>query len=103
MGSINPVFILPEAIRGKDAEKVAAALAGSITQGAGQFCTNPGSIFLTDSPDAQAFLAALAKHIAATPTAPMLTPGIRDSYRQAVENMMKHGARAVAEGKGNDP
>merc|ERR1719443_1893949 len=64
MGSINPVFLLPEAIRGDAAEKVAAALAGSITQGAGQFCTNPGSIFLTDSPDAQAFLAALAKGIA---------------------------------------
>merc|ERR1712070_184826 len=85
------------------AESVAATLAGSITQGAGQFCTNPGSIFLVDSPDAQAFLAALAKHIAATPTAPMLTPGIRDAYRSAVESMMKHGARVVSEGAGSDP
>lgn len=103
MGSINPVFVLPEAIRGEKAASVAATLAASIVQGAGQFCTNPGSIFLTDSPDAQTFLAELAKHIAATPTAPMLTPSIRDSYRGAVESMMKHGARVVSQGSGNDP
>lgn len=34
MGSINPVFILPEAIRGKAAASVAATLAASVTQGA---------------------------------------------------------------------
>ncbi len=83
MGSINPVIVLPESIRGEAAASVAATLAGSITQGAGQFCTNPGSIFLTDSPDAQACLAALAKHIAAKPTEPMLTPAIRDAYRSS--------------------
>jgi len=103
MGSINPVFVLPESIRGEAAATVAATLAASIVQGAGQFCTNPGSIFLADSPDAQVFLAELAKHIAATPTAPMLTPSIRDSYRHAVGNMMKHGARVVSEGAGSDP
>lgn len=103
MGSINPVVILPDSIRGEGAASVAATLAAAITLGAGQFCTNPGSIFLTDGPDAQAFLAALAKHIAATPTAPMLTPGIRDAYREAVERMVAHGARVVSEGTGNDP
>jgi len=103
MGSINPVFILPEAIRGKAAETLATTLAASIVQGAGQFCTNPGSIFLTDSPDAKTFLATLAKCIAAAPTATMLTTGIRDSYRTAVERMVTHGARVVSEGAGNDP
>merc|ERR1712070_1093247 len=103
MGSINPVFILPEAIRGDAAEKVATALAGSITQGAGQFCTNPGSIFVVDSSDAQCFMKALAEKIAATPTQAMLTPGIRDAYRAAVDAMLSHGARAVASGVGDDP
>jgi len=103
MGSVNPVFILPEAIRGPAALKVAEALAASITLGACQFCTNPGSIFLTNSSDAEVFLKELAKLIAATPTAPMLTTGIRDSYRQAVDRNIKHGAKVVASAAGEDP
>jgi NADP-dependent aldehyde dehydrogenase len=103
MGSINPVFVLPDAIRGDAAVSVATTLAASIVQGAGQFCTNPGSIFVVDSPDAQRFVKTLAEKIAATPTAPMLTPGIRDAYRSAVDTMAKHGANIVASGAGTDP
>jgi len=103
MGSINPVFLLPEAIQGDGAASVATALAASITQGAGQFCTNPGSIFVVDSPDVQVFLRVLASKIAATPTQPMLTPGIRDAYRAAVDSLISHGARAIASGAGDDP
>merc|ERR1712166_1602800 len=103
MGSINPVFVLPEAIQGDGAASVATALAASITQGAGQFCTNPGSIFVVDSPDVQVFLSVLALKIAATPTQPMLTPGIRDAYRAAVDSLISHGARAIASGAGDDP
>lgn len=103
MGSINPVFILPEAISGPGAAKVAETLAASITLGAGQFCTNPGSIFLTKSPDADVFLKELGKHIASTPTVPMLTTGIRDSYRRAVERNIKHGATVIASASGDDP
>jgi len=40
MGSTNPVFILPEALKLKG-EAIADGLAGSITLGVGQFCTNP--------------------------------------------------------------
>lgn len=103
MGSINPVFLLPQAIQGDAAVNVATALAGSITQGAGQFCTNPGSIFVVNSPDAQVFLKALAEKIAATPTQPMLTPAIRDGYRAAVDSLIALGARALASGAGDDP
>lgn len=41
MGSINPVIILPEALK-KRGESLAKTYAGSITLGTGQFCTNPG-------------------------------------------------------------
>src|SRR5207248_1376473 len=44
MGSVNPVFILPRALRERGAE-IAAGLHGSVTLGAGQFCTNPGLVF----------------------------------------------------------
>src|SRR6266511_2054172 len=41
MGSINPVFMLPGALREK-ADALAAGLQQSVTLGAGQFCTCPG-------------------------------------------------------------
>ena len=43
MGSINPVVILPKALDNRN-EEIAKTYAGSITLGAGQFCTNPGLI-----------------------------------------------------------
>jgi len=41
MGSINPVFVLPAAAENRGAD-IGSAWAGSLTMGAGQFCTNPG-------------------------------------------------------------
>ena len=45
MGSTNPVFILPNILEEK-AAGLAAGMAGSITMGVGQFCTNPGLAFI---------------------------------------------------------
>src|SRR5690606_19920256 len=41
MGSINPVVMLPKALKHRG-EALAKTYAGSITLGTGQFCTNPG-------------------------------------------------------------
>ncbi|HJT15924.1 MAG TPA: aldehyde dehydrogenase (NADP(+)), partial [Thermoanaerobaculia bacterium] len=80
MGSINPVFILPNAMRERGAE-IAAGLHGSVTLGAGQFCTNPGLVIANHS---NQFLDELSRKIAATPCATMLTPAIADAYRSGV-------------------
>src|SRR5579885_1300061 len=45
MGSTNPVFILPSALKERGGQ-IAAGLYGSITLGGGQFCTKPGIVFL---------------------------------------------------------
>src|SRR2546423_6692918 len=44
MGSTNPIFILPGALRARAAE-IAEGLSASITGGVGQFCTKPGLVF----------------------------------------------------------
>ncbi|HEX8607504.1 MAG TPA: aldehyde dehydrogenase family protein, partial [Pedobacter sp.] len=75
MGSVNPVILLPGILEEKPGQ-TAAAYAGSITLGAGQFCTNPGLIFAVKSPGLQLFMAELGELIAATPSATMLTTGI---------------------------
>jgi len=41
MGSTNPVFILPNALKERG-DEIAQGLTGSVTLGVGQFCTNPG-------------------------------------------------------------
>uniref|UniRef100_UPI00117DE618 aldehyde dehydrogenase family protein n=1 Tax=Pelomonas sp. KK5 TaxID=1855730 RepID=UPI00117DE618 len=41
LGSVNPMFLLPAAVDARGAQ-LGAGWAGSLTMGAGQFCTNPG-------------------------------------------------------------
>ena len=55
MSSINPVVVLPGALA-QDGDALATAYVGSLTLGAGQFCTNPGLLFLPSGEDGDAFL-----------------------------------------------
>ncbi|MDB5199085.1 MAG: Aldehyde dehydrogenase [Chitinophagaceae bacterium] len=75
MGSINPVFLLPEKLK-ESATDIAKMYAGSITLGAGQFCTNPGLIVGIESEDLQNFITNLGEEIKHIAPAAMLHPGI---------------------------
>src|SRR5579863_7398907 len=55
MSSVNPLFVLPEALKTRSAQ-IAAGLFGSFTLGAGQFCTKPGLVYLPRNADADAFV-----------------------------------------------
>ena len=79
MGSINPVFLLPEKIR-SGAIDIAKQYAASITLGVGQFCTNPGIIIGIDNDDLQTFITALSGEIKNIAPAPMLHAGIYKNY-----------------------
>lgn len=98
MSSINPVVVLPGALSG-DVESLAAAYVGSLTLGAGQFCTNPGLLFLPAGPAGDAFLAAAGRAVAAATGATMLTSGIASAYRDGTSTLRAtDGVRVVAEG-----
>jgi len=86
MSSINPVFILAGALAGR-AEQIATGLHGSVVLGVGQFCTNPGLVFIPAGEGTKPFLATLENLIAATPPGTMLTPGICAAYRKGVEKL----------------
>lgn len=60
MGSINPMVILPGALKARP-DAIAEGLATSATLGAGQFCTNPGLNLLIDGPEARAFIAEVTR------------------------------------------
>lgn len=79
MGSINPVLFLPD-ILGKRAEALATQYAGSITLGAGQFCTNPGLLLAVKSEGLERFKKSLAEAVSKMPASTMLTLGICKNY-----------------------
>ena len=80
MGSINPSILLPEALNVR-ANDIADTYAGSITLGAGQFCTNPGLILGIASDGLNNFITQLVGAIEQVQPATMLHSGISESYR----------------------
>jgi alpha-ketoglutaric semialdehyde dehydrogenase len=81
LGSVNPMFILPEAAKTRGAE-IARGWANSLTMGAGQFCTNPGiPVILSD--DADAFAEATGAALSEVGPQVMLTDGMAKAYRVA--------------------
>jgi 2,5-dioxopentanoate dehydrogenase len=83
MGSINPVFILPGALRER-AGAIAEGMKNSVTLGVGQFCTNPGLIAGMGDESLSGFVGKLGELIADAPTGTMLYPGILKAYEQGV-------------------
>jgi NADP-dependent aldehyde dehydrogenase len=80
MGSINPVLVLPDYLdKNKDLPE---ALAASVLQGIGQFCTNPGLILTLECRGLQSFLDEFGKQITKSVPAKMLHRGIADSYKK---------------------
>ncbi|MFF3362294.1 aldehyde dehydrogenase (NADP(+)) [Streptomyces misionensis] len=99
LGSVNPVVVLPDAAARRTAE-IADGYARSLTLGTGQFCTNPGLLFVPeDGPLADAVAAA----VGATATGAMLTAGMRDGYRARVAALDEAaGLVPLASGGAND-
>ena len=79
MGSINPVFILPDKLNGNEAE-IANLYAGSITLSVGQFCTNPGLVIGVKGPGLDKFVDILGQAIKKIAPGSMLHPGIAKSF-----------------------
>ena len=80
LGSVNPMFLLAHATANRGAQ-IAAGWAGSLTMGAGQFCTNPGIAVVIDDPEAQAFVDAAKSALSPVTAQTMLTDGIAQAYR----------------------
>ncbi|TLY52576.1 MAG: aldehyde dehydrogenase (NADP(+)) [Gammaproteobacteria bacterium] len=96
MGSTNPVFLFPRALA-HDAAGIAAGLHASMTLGVGQFCTQPGLIFLVDDAASRTFLDQLAVQVDASAPGAMLSPLICANYRHAVGALtLVPGVRTLA-------
>ncbi len=102
MGSTNPVFILPGAMKDRK-EEIAKGLAASVTLGVGQFCTNPGLVFLEDSKETEEFQKSAMESFVSINAGTMLTSSIQNAYQNGTNNITsKQGVQLLAEGKTSD-
>ncbi|MBR7250002.1 aldehyde dehydrogenase (NADP(+)), partial [Klebsiella variicola] len=62
MSAINPVFLFDGALRSRS-ETLAQGFVTSLTQGAGQFCTNPGLVVARQGPALEHFLVVASAHV----------------------------------------
>jgi alpha-ketoglutaric semialdehyde dehydrogenase len=94
MGSANPVFILPGALRDRG-EAIAEGLKGSVTLGNGQFCTKPGAVLAFDDPALDKFSEKLKGLMSAQAPGTMLHPGILKSYEEGVKSFASLSTRVA--------
>ena len=88
LGSVNPSVVLPGAAASRSAE-VAAGYVASLTLGVGQFCTNPGLLFV---PEDAGLLSAIGEVVGASAGGPMLSGRIFAGYEDAVAEVEDHPA-----------
>jgi NADP-dependent aldehyde dehydrogenase len=91
MSAVNPVVILPTALKNRGGE-IAKAFVQALTLGAGQFCTNPGVILAVESEGLDRFVEAAGAAVAQAPSATMLTPKITATYATGVQALTDHAA-----------
>ncbi len=87
MGSVNPIFLLPERLKNATPE-LAKQIADSVNLGAGQFCTNPGLLVCIEDEHTPGFVEALKAAFATQPQLTMLNPGIYQNYIQNKRSLL---------------
>ncbi len=99
MGSVNPLFILPEAMK-KNWKDIADGFFQSLTLRNGQFCTNPGIFVFVENKDSDKFIDCLSSMVANAESCPMTSENIRDRYQKRLrETLGKNIILKRAEGK----
>ncbi len=96
LGSVNPSIVLPGAAFSRPSA-IATGYAGSLTLGTGQFCTNPGLLFV---PEDVGLLTAISEAVGASAGGAMLTGRIFAGYEDAVAEAADHpGVTELAAGQ----
>ena len=94
LSAVNPVLITTAALEAR-ADELAAGLAASFTLGAGQFCTNPGVVFV---PAGSGFASRVADAVGIPGPVPMLTDGIAAAFASGLAALAAHDGVTVVAG-----
>lgn len=99
MSSINPMFLMPDAMAQRAAQ-IGTGFIESLTLGSGQFCTNPGLVIALEGDALNQFRTAAASALQAKVGTTMLTPGIHSAFNSGVEKLANQlGVTLLARGQ----
>lgn len=102
MSAINPVILLPHALRAR-APDLARAFVASLTLGAGQFCTNPGLVLAVASPELDRFIEEAASALSGQAAQVMLSEGIWQAFERGKAQLVGSArVTRLAEGGADD-
>lgn len=97
LSSINPIYILPGAIRERSAA-IAEQFATSCLMGVGQFCTNPGLIVLKAGAETEDWIRQVAERFTAAPVGTLLGPSVQQHLESGFQTLVSHGATCITGG-----
>lgn len=98
MSSINPVIILPGALRERGA-KIGEELSASCLLGSGQFCTSPGLTLLFAGPETESFIGQFKARLAAAAAGTLLSSGVARNLAASVRALQAAGAELLTGGQ----
>lgn len=89
MSSLNPVFLLPGALRERGAA-ISEGLSASVTLGVGQFCTNPGLVIVEQGAAAEQFTEYLRARLSQAAPGIMFNSGTCRVYEEGLTRLRGH-------------
>jgi alpha-ketoglutaric semialdehyde dehydrogenase len=98
MSSLNPVVVLPGALRER-ADKIADEFADSSLAAGGQFCTKPGLLLILSGEESESFVAKIRQRFADRPAATLLSSGVGRSLESSLKKLVEAGASVVVGGQ----
>ncbi len=97
MTSVNPTFILPDALAARGGE-IGDGFIERMLVNVGQACLRPAILIAVEGAGYAALRDAMAARVAAAPARTMLTPGIHAAYLSGLDRLAQDGARRTSEG-----
>jgi NADP-dependent aldehyde dehydrogenase len=94
LSSVNPVVILPGAIRERP-EAIAGEFTTSCLLGGGQFCTNPGLVILLADDETEAWIGKVAELFRTSAVGTLLSKGVEQSLTASLAKLTAAGASLV--------
>ena len=105
MGSVNPMFILPEKLK-TGASDLASQIAQSVNLGVGQFCTNPGILVAMEGDGFTDLMTDMKNAFSQITPACMLNEGIYKNFEAKKQALLEEGgveAEFVSNGDISEP
>jgi NADP-dependent aldehyde dehydrogenase len=102
LSSVNPVVILPGALRERSAE-ILEELVTSALLGSGQFCTNPGLVLMVDGVSSERFIADLVQRYRQAPIGVLLSGSVQASLTESIQVLQHAGCQLLTGGPLEEP